>query len=87
MKTEKEMIKEIEEYLDKEFPKGKTKFRGQAMVLLALARQQREKEIKEKIEKWRKDKGIFSEKERDFPTVVQIRYEDIKELLKSLGEK
>jgi len=35
------MIEEIEkdeEYLDEQFPKGKTKFRGQAMVLLALAR-------------------------------------------------
>ena len=28
-----------EEYLDEQFPKGETKFRGQAMVLLALARQ------------------------------------------------
>lgn len=26
------------EYLDQEFPKGKTKFRGKAMVLLSLAR-------------------------------------------------
>ena len=29
-----------ERYLNKEFPKGETKFRGQAMVLLALAREQ-----------------------------------------------
>lgn len=28
-----------EEYLDKKFPKGETKFRGEAMVLLALARE------------------------------------------------
>ena len=34
------MTTEDENYLDKEFPKGKTKFRGQAMVLLALARQE-----------------------------------------------
>jgi hypothetical protein len=33
-------MKTDEEYLDKEFPKGKTKFRGQAMVLLALARKE-----------------------------------------------
>jgi hypothetical protein len=39
MKTNK--IKETDiEYLEKEFPKGETKFRGQAMVLLALAREQ-----------------------------------------------
>ena len=49
--TPSEKIKEDEEYLDKEFPKGKTKFRGQAMVLLALARHQREKEILEIIDK------------------------------------
>ena len=41
------------EYLDKEFPKGETKFRGQAMVLLALARREGEqKAIKEVEEKF-----------------------------------
>ena len=40
-----------EEYLDKEFPKGKTKFRGQAIVLLALAREQGRLEMKEDVEK------------------------------------
>lgn len=34
------LSKKDEEYLDKEFPKGETKFRGQAMVLIALARQE-----------------------------------------------
>lgn len=33
------------EYLDEKFPKGKSKLRGEAMVLLALSRQEREKEI------------------------------------------
>jgi flagellar motor switch protein FliG len=43
MKTNK--IKETDiEYLEKEFPKGETKFRGQAMVLLALAREQSKKQ-------------------------------------------
>ena len=36
------------EYLDKEFPKGKTKFRGEAMVLLALAREEGENELRKK---------------------------------------
>jgi hypothetical protein len=35
--NKKEIEKDIE-YLEKEFPKGQTKFRGQAMVLLTLAR-------------------------------------------------
>ena len=39
-----------EEYLNKEFPKGETKFRGQAMVLLSLARRQGEKGL---IEQWK----------------------------------
>ena len=33
-------MRTAEEYLDEQFPKGKTKFRGQAMVLLALAREE-----------------------------------------------
>lgn len=37
-------LKKDEEYLDEEFPKGKTKFRGQAMVLLALARREGKKQ-------------------------------------------
>lgn len=39
-------LKKDEEYLDKEFSKGKTKFRGQAMILLVLARQEGIKEGK-----------------------------------------
>ena len=48
------MTNKDEEYLDKEFPKGKTKFRGQAMVLLALAR----KEGMKKSD-WRGEKGKY----------------------------
>ena len=41
------------DYLDKEFPKGETKFRGQAMVLLALARKEGARlKIEEILEKW-----------------------------------
>lgn len=41
MTTEQDIKDKIErdiEYLEQEFPKGKTKFRGQSMVLLTLAR-------------------------------------------------
>ena len=38
------------DYLEQEFPKGKTKFRGQAMVLLALAEIGEKNRIIEKIE-------------------------------------
>ena len=45
--------KKAEEYLDQEFPKGETKFRGQAMVLLALAKHEGKlqaiNEFKEKL--------------------------------------
>ena len=57
-------MKTDEEYLDKEFPKGKTKFRGQAMVLLALAKQEgkqaEQKRILELIDKWWKDDNTCS---------------------------
>ena len=43
------MIEADKDYLDKEFPKGKTKFRGQAMVLLALARREGQKVERERI--------------------------------------
>ena len=42
------------EYLDEKFPKGKTKFRGEAMVLLAMARQQGKIEIKKDFLKFLK---------------------------------
>lgn len=47
------MTKELtaEDYLDKEFPKGETKFRGQAMVLLALAKMQGRTDALKKVEK------------------------------------
>jgi predicted RNA-binding protein len=58
----KEIIEEDIEYLDQEFPKGKTKFRGQAMVLLALARKQAKsetlKKVFEEIENLIKEKRI-----------------------------
>ncbi len=36
-----------EDYLDEQFPKGKTKFREQAMVLLALAREVGKEDLQE----------------------------------------
>ena len=57
------MTEADEDYLDKEFPKGKTKFRGQAMVLLTLARkegQKAEREIRLKDElKFLEGKEMF----------------------------
>lgn len=37
------------DYLDEQFPKGKTKFRGQAMVLLAFAREEGKSETKKEF--------------------------------------
>ncbi|MDD4111367.1 MAG: hypothetical protein PHS54_07530, partial [Clostridia bacterium] len=39
------MIEEDIEYLEKYFEKGKTEYRGKALVLIALARQQGKKEL------------------------------------------
>ena len=44
-----ELSKDIE-YLEKQFPKGETKFRGQAMVLLALARIEGKAELMKELE-------------------------------------
>ena len=42
-------MKTAQEYIDQEFPKGKTKYRGQALVLSVLSnlegREQKEKEL------------------------------------------
>lgn len=57
---ETEFKEEDIEYLDKEFPKGKTKFRGQAMVLLALAREQGKQEtLKNEIKNQKKSRKTF----------------------------
>jgi len=45
---EEDIMPTDEEYLDKNFPKGNTHYRGQAMVVLALARQQGRQEAKQK---------------------------------------
>ena len=44
-----------EEYLDEKFPKGKNKLRGEAMVLLALAKRNEQERILEIIDIMRKD--------------------------------
>ena len=44
-----------EEYLDEKFPKGKNKLRGEAMVLLALAKRNEQKRILEIIDRMRRD--------------------------------
>jgi len=41
-------MKDDEEYLDEKFPKGKSKLRGEAMVLLALARKVGREEVIER---------------------------------------
>ena len=45
MTTEKDI-----EYLDKEFPKEETKFRGQTMILLSLAREEGKQQAKQEME-------------------------------------
>ena len=71
---------EDEEYLDEQFPKGETKFRGQAMVLLALARQvgeeQAKEEFKENIEDWF-DSSLNN---LQFDEAQEIKQELLKEL-------
>ncbi len=73
MKTEKDI-----EYLDEKFPKGKTKFRGEAMVLLTLARiegeQKRNAEVKQIIDKGLKEtEKITKEQFRD-ETILEYGY-------------
>jgi len=55
MKEQETKIPQDEEYLNNKFPKGFNVFRGEAMVLIALAReegakQEREKVLKEELE-------------------------------------
>lgn len=49
-KNKNEILKD-EEYLDEKFTKGKSKLRGEAMVLMALAREVGRKEIGRRIER------------------------------------
>lgn len=48
------MKKDID-YLDEKFPKGKTKFRGEAMVLLTLARQVGKENVVKEYEEYLDD--------------------------------
>ena len=51
MKKEKQKTREEDiEYLDKMFPKGESKLRGEAMVLLALARKEGKHQFDNQIE-------------------------------------
>jgi hypothetical protein len=72
---EKDIFNTAETYLDEQFPKGKTEFRGQAMALLALAK------IESKQEAFREVIEFLSQ--RGFR---ESNYE-IKELTKWLKEK
>ncbi len=78
MKTEKDV-----EYLEEKFPKGETKFRGEAMVLLSLARMQgvkeRNTEVKQAIEEIINDIGEDSESWKSHGK------EGFNELLQKLG--
>ena len=83
MKKEKFILDEDsitdEEYLEQEFPKGKTKFRGQAMVLLALARQQGKQEVLRKVNKLI-DEEIADEKEAMKNGTKRMEWTILKEL-------
>lgn len=86
MKNNGKKIEEDIEYLDENFPKGKSKFRGEAMVLLALARRQGKSEgIKESIkiiEKW-KSCHWFESGENN---LIAFDDEQMKELTQKLNE-
>jgi len=80
-----------EDYLDVKFPKGKTKYRGEALVLLALARMvERERilklidyKIKEKRKQVEDDMKIGfipSDKEK----MIEILTKDLEELKKEI---
>ena len=60
MKTIKKYLEDTEETLDKQFPKGKCKERGNALVLFAIfnmAMESYKKDILGLIDEWLKDKG------------------------------
>ena len=68
------------EYLDEQFPKGKTKFRGEAMVLLALARKHGEEKRNVEVKKAMDDIRIYT---NEFGRTLLAIYK--KELLQKLG--
>ena len=77
-----------ENYLDEQFPKGETKFRGQAMVLLALARLVGKQEAQELFKKKIKE---FDKKLRDILYLSKKgkgeNNDDIYELIEELEDK
>lgn len=91
MKTEKEEQKDYhlykpEEYLDEEFPKGKSKLRGKALVLHALSllegKKQRSEEIKKIIISSTRSYSV-----RNLHTMVNISWYEIdKDLLEQINK-
>lgn len=78
MKNKEE--KSDEEYLNQEFPKGKTKFRGQAMVLLALARKEGKAEL---INQWKSDiADAFDNGKVEGKSESEIKFKEFIRLLK-----
>ncbi len=77
------MNEKDKEYLEEKFPKGKTKFRGEATVLLLLARmqgmKQRNAEVKQAIEEIINDIGEDPESWKSHGK------DGFKELLQKLG--
>ena len=79
-KTIPQMI-EDEKYLDEKFPKGKSKLRGEAMVLLTLARRRGKQEaqkmfLEEELEFFRE--LLFSYNSRWFKEKIKKRIEELK---------
>ena len=73
--------KKAEQYLDKEFPKGKTKFRGQAMVLIALSREEERKRILKLI-----DKSFYELSETGWEQVRELKQKINSDKLESVKE-
>lgn len=79
---------EDEEYLDEKFPKGMSKLRGEAMVLLALARrrgkQEAQKMFLEEIDEW-VEECIGDEEVNEAQAIIS--FSEVQELKSRIGGK
>jgi hypothetical protein len=80
-------MEEDEKYLDEKFPKGKTKFRREAMVLLALARKEGRKEINiaKILHEWYEDSRTCSGKPHCDVEECDLCFTCFKELCNKFG--
>ena len=74
-----------EEYLDEKFPKGKSKLRGEAMVLLALAKQEEQERILQIINRWLIERTYQTKKE--LPALIKFMPFEWDELKAKIKEK